>query len=83
MNRFFCDCKWNLIFQLSTQVFPVQPRDMRNRDGFRTFCFAGSRVGAISKSEFIHFRNHGFSTFCPFNFTLRKQRELTNLSRYK
>ena len=38
----------DLVLELRGEEFAVQTGDMRDRDGFRAFGLAGSRVGAVS-----------------------------------
>lgn len=70
-----------LVFDMFLRNFrakklPVHPGNIDYGDFFRTFGFAGIRIGAVSKTELIHFGYHFLNTVFGFYFTLREQGKL-------
>ena len=49
---------------------------MRDRNILRTFGFAGTGIGTVTETKFIHFGNHGFCTLSSFYPTLWQQGKL-------
>jgi len=45
---------------------------MRDRDGFRAFGLAGSRVGAVSESQFVHLGDHRLGAAGALHAALRQ-----------
>ena len=64
-----------LVFDLREEEFAVQAGDVRDRDAFRAFGFAGLRVRAGTETEFVHLRDHRFRAAGAFDFPLRELRE--------
>ena len=72
------DC--GLVGEFCFDEFAVETGDVAERDVFGTFCCAGSGVGTVTETEFVHLLDHGASATCAFNLTLGKECELANFS---
>lgn len=66
-----------LVAELSLKELAVESCDMLDRNTLRAFHFAGSRIGAVTKAQFVHLRNHRFCPFSSLRTALRKKREGT------
>ncbi len=72
-----------LVLELCFDEFAVQAGDVGERDALRTFGGAGTGVGAVAESEFVHLFHHGACTACAFDLALGKECELAYLGRYE
>ena len=67
-----------LIRELGFKEFAVQTRDVRYGNTLRTLHLAGTGVGAVSESEFVHLGDHGLDPFLSLGTTLGKKGEGTD-----
>lgn len=70
-----------LVVQLSFDEVAVETSNVGNRLTLRTNSLASTSVSTVTKTEFIHLSNHGFSALGSFGLTLGQQSKLTNLGR--
>ena len=61
----------------------VETGDVAQRNVLGTFGCAGTGIGAVAETKFIHLAHHGTGTTFALNLTLGKESELAHLSRYE
>lgn len=61
-----------LVVQLSFDEVAVETSYVGNRLTLRTNSLASTSVSTVTKTEFIHLCNHGFSALGSFGLTLRQ-----------
>ena len=70
-----------LVFELGLEELAVEASDVGDGDTFGALGFAGTSVGAVAETEFVHLGNHCFGTTSCLDLTLREEGELANLGR--
>ena len=70
-----------LVFDFCAKELAVEARDVAQLDVLRALGSAGTGVGAVTESEFVHLGNHCFSASSGFHLALRKESELAHLGR--
>ena len=75
----FCD----LIAKLCLDHLAVQSSDVSDGLVLRTYCLAGTSVGAVTEAELVHLGNHVLHTTSSLYAALWKQSELRHLRRYE
>ena len=72
-----------LVFELCLEELAVEAGDVRQANRFRALGSAGTGVGTVTESEFVHLSHHGFRTSSRLDLALRQESELRNLSRHE
>lgn len=70
-----------LVFELGLEELAVEASDVGDGDTFGALGFAGTSVGAVAETEFVHLGNHCFGTTSCLDLPLREEGELANLGR--
>ena len=70
-----------LVFELGLEELAVEASDVGDGDTFGALGFAGTGVGAVAETEFVHLGNHCFGAASCLDLPLREEGELANLGR--
>src|SRR5690554_404189 len=72
-----------LVLELGGQKLAVQTGDVAQRDAFGAFYLAGTGVGTVAKTQFVHAGHHVFGTTGSLYAALGQQRQLAHFGRDK
>ena len=70
-----------LFRNLGIDELAVEAGDVAQRDALGAFCCAGTGVGAVAETEFVHFLHHSAGTALALYLALGEKCILANLSR--
>lgn len=63
---------------MSLEELAIETGDVSDSDTLRALKLAGTGIGAVTESEFVHLGDHGLRSLLGLGTTLRKQSERTD-----
>ena len=78
-GRFAGDFSLDLVCQFCLDELSVESGNVGDGFVLRTYCLAGTGVGAVAKSQFLHLGHHGLGALGSLRTSLWEKGQLTHL----